>query len=229
MHEWLARKSYARGKRALRSVSLRSPTFAAIARRASAICYVFGMRRSFFLLALALATFPLHAQEPSPATLAANEGIWEGYDGEWRYSSRLLISLAEAIPADKYGWRPAPGVRSVSEVLMHLAQSNFYLLSVTGPKMPHDLERQDAEKTIVSKPEVVGYLRRSLGAVRTARAGLKPGDLQRKVKIYGETVDVDGMCLRIICQNNEHKGQLIAYARVLGITPPWSAGVVLPR
>jgi uncharacterized damage-inducible protein DinB len=81
----------------------------------------------------------------------------------------------------------------------------------------------------VSKPEVVAYLRRSLNAVKTARAQLKPGDLQRKVKIYGETVDVDGMYLRIICHDNEHMGQLIAYARMNGIVPPWSAGVILPR
>ena len=165
----------------------------------------------------------------SAATLAANEGIWEGYDGEWRYVSRLLVSLAEAIPADKYGWRPAPGVRSVSELLMHIAQSNDYLLSVTGPKMPHELERDDAEKAIDAKPEVVRYLRQSLEAVRTARAQLKPGDLQRKVTIYGESVEVDGMYLRIICHENEHLGQLIAYARVIGITPPWSAGAVLPK
>ncbi len=49
------------------------------------------------------------------------------------------------------------------------------------------------------------------------------------MKIYGETVDVDGMYLRIICHDNEHMGQLIAYARINGIVPPWSAGVVLPK
>jgi uncharacterized damage-inducible protein DinB len=120
-------------------------------------------------------------------------------------------------------------VRSVSEVLMHIAQSNYYLLSVTGPKMPPELESNDVEKKIVSKPEVVSYLRRSLEAVKTARAQLKPGDIQRKVKIYGEAVNVDGMYLRIICHDNEHMGQLIAYARMNGVVPPWSAGVVLPK
>ncbi len=187
------------------------------------------MRRKLLSLVLLPCISALHAQAPGSAIAAANEGIWQGYDGEWRYVSRLLVSLAEAIPADKYGWRPEPGVRSVSEVLMHLTQANFYLLSVTGPKMPHELERNDAEKAIVSKPEVVAYLRRSLDAVKTARAGLKPGDLQRKVNIEGETADVDGMYLRIICHDNEHLGQLIAYARVIGVTPPWSAGAVLPR
>ncbi len=185
------------------------------------------MIRKLLLVCLVLGARTLHAQ--SPAMLAANEGIWEGYDGEWRYVSRLLLSMAEAIPADKYAWRPAPGVRSVSEVLMHIAQSNFYLLSATGPKMPHELERDDAEKTIATKTEVVAYLRRSLDAVKTARASLKPGELQRKVVIEGETVNVDGMYLRIICHDNEHMGQLIAYARMNGIVPPWSAGVVLPK
>ncbi len=161
--------------------------------------------------------------------LAANEGIWEGYDGELRYTSRLLLSLADAIPADKYSWRPAPGVRSVSEVLMHLAQSSFYLLSVTGPKMPHELERNDIETAITSKPDVLAWLRRSLQAVETARAQLKPADLQRKVRIEGETVTADGMYLRILCHDNEHMGQLIAYARTNGIVPPWTAGTILPR
>ena len=185
------------------------------------------MIRRSVLASFVLSAALLHAQ--SPATLAANEGIWEGYDGEWRYVSRLLVSMAEAIPADKYSWRPAPGVRSVSEVLMHVAQANYYLLSATGPKMPKELERNDVEKTIVSKPEVVGYLRRSLEAVKVARAQLKPGELQRKVKIEGEMDTVDGMYLRIICHDNEHMGQLIAYGRVNGVVPPWSAGVVLPK
>ena len=95
--------------------------------------------------------------------------------------------------------------------------------------MPPELAGNDVEKKIVSKPEVVAYLRRSLEAVKAARAQLKPGDLQRKVKIYGEPVNVDGMYLRIICHDNEHMGQLIAYARMNGIVPPWSAGTVLPK
>lgn len=185
------------------------------------------MLRRLLFVVLLLGAYTLRAQTRSEA--AANEGIWEGYDGEWRYVSRLLVSIADAIPADKYSWRPEPGVRSVSEVLMHIAQSNYYLLSVTGPKMPPELASNDVEKRITSKREVMSYLRRSLDAVRTARGQLGPDDLQRNVKIYGKAVKVDGMYLRIICHDNEHMGQLIAYARINGIVPPWSAGVVLPR
>ena len=150
------------------------------------------------------------------------EGLWEGYDGEWGHVSRQLVALAEAFPADKYSWRPAPGVRSVSEVFMHIALANFYLLSVTGPKMPADIQSADIEKTVTSKADVIAFLKRSLDAVKTARAQLKPGELERKVKIEGKTVTVDGMYLRIIVHDNEHMGQLVAYARMNGIVPPWS-------
>jgi uncharacterized damage-inducible protein DinB len=172
------------------------------------------------LLLLVLSTATLHAQ-----TAAANpqyEGIWEGYDGEWTHVTHQLVELANAIPENKYSWRPAPGVRSISEVFVHIAQANFELLSVTGPKMPSDMESDRLEKDVTSKSEVIRDLERSFQAVKLARAQLKPGDLQRKVQIEGKTVTVDGMYLRIIVHDNEHMGQLIAYARINGIVPPWS-------
>jgi hypothetical protein len=103
---------------------------------------------------------------------APPEGIWQGYDGEWRHVSRQLIALAEATPADKFAWRPAAGVRSTSEVYMHLAA--------------------------------------------------KPSDLERKVHVADRDATVDGMYLRIIVHANEHMGQLIAYARMTGVVPPWA-------
>jgi uncharacterized damage-inducible protein DinB len=165
------------------------------------------------LLFFVLCTTALHAQL---------EGLWEGYDGEWGHVSRQLVALAEATPADKFAWRPAPGVRSTSEVYMHIALANFYLLSVTGPPMPPDIKSDEIEKTVTSKAEVIAYLKRSLDAVKTARAQLKPGDLQRKVSIMNKGVTVDGMYLRILVHDNEHMGQLIAYARMTGVVPPWS-------
>src|ERR1700677_4953391 len=164
------------------------------------------------LLFLLLSTSTIHAQ---------NEGLWEGYDGEWSHVSRELIALAEATPADKFSWRPAPGVRSTSEVYMHIVEANLWLLSVTGPKMPADY-KEGMDKTVTSKPEVIAWLKRSLDAVKQAHARVPPADLQRKVHIADRDATVDGMYLRIIVHANEHMGQLIAYARMTGVTPPWS-------
>lgn len=163
------------------------------------------------LLFVLLSTATIHAQ---------NEGLWEGYDGEWSHVSRQLLALAEATPAEKFAWRPAPGVRSIGEVYMHIAIANFYLLSVTGAKEPE--VKVSMEKTVTTKADVIDWLKRSLDAVPAARAQLKPADYQRKVSIDNKTVTVDGMYLRIIVHANEHMGQSVAYARMNGIVPPWS-------
>ena len=171
------------------------------------------MRVFLALIFLCLSAVALPAQAP--------EGIWQGYDGEWKHVSQQLIALAEATPAEKYSWRPAPGVRSTSEVYMHIVEANFYLLSVTGPKMPADMT-DGMEKTVSSKADVIRWLRRSLDAVKQAHLKETPEHLARKVKIEGQDSTVDWMYLRIIIHANEHMGQLVAYARMSGVVPPWS-------
>src|SRR3984957_14663868 len=152
----------------------------------------------------------------------APEGLWQGYDGEWLHVSQQLVALAEATPADKFTWRPAPGVRSVSEVYMLIVESNFYLLSVAGgPKFPADY-KEGMDTSVKSKPEVIAWLKRSLDVVKQAHAKETTADLQRKVHIADRNATVDGMYLRIIVHANEHMGQLVAYARMTGVTPPWS-------
>jgi len=173
------------------------------------------MRKALFVLLLfVLSVRPLHTQ-------SAPEGLWQGYDGEWRHVSSQLTALAEATPEEKFAWRPAPGVRSTSEVYMHIVMANFYLLSVTGPKMPADL-KEGMDKSVRSKAEVISWLKRSLEAVKQAHLAVTPKDLERKVHIMDRDATIDGMYLRIIVHANEHMGQLVAYARMTGVVPPWS-------
>jgi uncharacterized damage-inducible protein DinB len=175
------------------------------------------MKQTILLLLLtAISVCPAPAQNQK-----LPEGIWQGYDGEWLHVSQQLIALAEATPEEKFSWRPAPGVRSTSEVYMHIAEANFYLLSITGPKMPRDM-KEGIEKSVTAKSDVINWLKRSLEAVKQARLAVTPKDLQRKVHIADRDATVDGMYLRIIVHANEHMGQLIAYARMSGVVPPWS-------
>jgi uncharacterized damage-inducible protein DinB len=172
------------------------------------------MKKLLLALLLALCTRPALSQ-------TAPEGIWQGYEGEWKHVSKQLLDLAEATPADKFSWRPAAGVRSTSEVYMHIALANFYLLSVTGPKMPADF-KHDMETTVTAKADVINWLKRSLDAVKEAHGAVTAKDFERKVHIADRDATVDGMYLRIIIHANEHMGQLIAYARMSGVAPPWS-------
>jgi uncharacterized damage-inducible protein DinB len=181
------------------------------------------MRRFVSVLSsLVFAVAPLHPALAQSKPIDPDlEGVWQGYDGEWHHVSYQLLALAEATPPEKFAWRPAPGVRSTSEVYMHIVMANFYLLSTTGPKMPADLGR-DAEKTVTSKAEVIAWLKRSLDAVKEAHLKETPEHLALKVHFEDVHSTVDGMYLRIIVHANEHMGQLIAYARMSGVVPPWS-------
>jgi uncharacterized damage-inducible protein DinB len=168
------------------------------------------------LLFLALSLTAAHAQAPDPL-----EGLGQGYDGEWGHVARQLVALAEAIPAEKYAWRPGPGVRSTGEVLMHITEANFWLLSATGQKMPADFPA-DPAKIANDKPKVIDWLKRSLEAVQQAHVSVTPADLHKKVTVMKRDATVDGVYLRILVHANEHMGQLVAYARMNGIAPPWS-------
>ncbi|MEO8347901.1 MAG: DinB family protein, partial [Acidobacteriota bacterium] len=91
---------------------------------------------------------------------------------------KKLVSLAEAVPAEKFGWRPADGVRSVSEVYMHLAGANYMLPTMLGAKMPEGITR-DMEKTVTEKAKVIQALKNSFEHTRKAVAAVADADLDK--------------------------------------------------
>ena len=105
---------------------------------------------------------------------------------------------------------------------MHVALSNFWLLGYTGHPMPAEIKSNAMEKTVTAKPEIITWLNRSFDAVKSAHTNIKADDLGRKVRIADRDATVDGIYLRILVHANEHMGQLIAYARMNGVVPPWS-------
>jgi len=177
------------------------------------------------IIFLMIAT-PILAQQPNanPSQHPSSywfEGLWQGYEGEWTHVTRQVLALAEATPAEKYAWRPTAGVRTFSEVYMHIAMANFGLLSLTGPKPPQGFTA-DLEKRVTRKAEVLDWLRRSFDAVKVERAKLKPADFARRVRNGTIDATVDGMYMRILVHANEHMGQAVAYARMAGFAPPWA-------
>jgi uncharacterized damage-inducible protein DinB len=136
-------------------------------------------------------------------------------------------ALAEAIPADKYSWRPAPGVRSVGEVLMHVASEFYYWTpAVFGAKPSPVVEANKAgfEKfeKMASKPEVLKHLKEGFAYGRAAVSGLEDSKITGTQKVFGHDRQIVEMTLDMTDDLHEHLGQLIAYARMNGIKPPWS-------
>jgi uncharacterized damage-inducible protein DinB len=181
------------------------------------------------VLLLSLVALPLAAAEKAPlaaaekAPSAAPAGLRQEIIGHVDEAEKKLIALAEAIPADKFAWRPAPGVRSVSEVLAHVAGGNYFLLSMAGVKEPEGVDRRSFEK-VTDKAKVQVLLKDSFAFVREQVAKTSDADLDKQVDFFGSKTTVRSVQLRLISHSHEHLGQMIAYARSIGVTPPWSAG-----
>lgn len=137
-------------------------------------------------------------------------------------AQKKLIALAEAIPADKYSWRPAAGVRSVGEVFMHVAGANYYIASMWGATPPATVKPQDLEKEGGDKAATVAALKASFDWVNQAMAAVPDADLHRQIQVFGHQAMVADLFLGLATHAHEHLGQAIAYARMNNVTPPWS-------
>lgn len=138
-------------------------------------------------------------------------------------TEKKLVSLAEAMPQEKYSWRPMEGVRSVSEVFMHEAGANYGFMAMMGVKPPAGVDR-NAEKTVTDKAKVVEALKASFAHVRDAVNGFTDADMAKSVKMFGMTLTQEEALFIMANHMHEHLGQAIAYARTNGIVPPWSKG-----
>lgn len=134
-----------------------------------------------------------------------------------------LIQLAEAVPAEKYSWRPGTGIRSIGEVFGHVAGSNYFLLTFLGKPAPADLPA-DMEK-IADKAKVVAELKKSIEHLRATAKTMNEAELEKSVKLFGNNTTQRGVYGTILNHLHEHLGQSIAYARINGVAPPWSTGM----
>jgi uncharacterized damage-inducible protein DinB len=158
------------------------------------------------------------------AAPVAPAGFRAEYVAEIDRVGKKLVDLAEAMPADKYSWRPGPGVRSVAEVYMHIVVSSSRIRTFLGLP-PMEGVTQESEKTITDKAQIVSLLKKSIENVRAAGANLTNADLDKTIKTPGgrEMTEREVLML-LITHMHEHLGQSIAYARINGVTPPWSKG-----
>jgi uncharacterized damage-inducible protein DinB len=139
------------------------------------------------------------------------------------YKSDQVVKLAQTIPEDKYAWRPADGARSVAETFAHLASANYYFASTLGAKIPDGVNMETLEKELKTKDAIISELKRSYQVATDAIKNTTDASLTKKVEFPfpGEFTQMTAILI-IVTHSNEHLGQLIAYARMNDITPPWS-------
>jgi uncharacterized damage-inducible protein DinB len=180
------------------------------------------MRKStpiVFAAALAWAVAAAGQQAPNhPKPSGARGDVQQLLD----QAEKELIALASAVPPAKFGWRPAPGVRSFGEVCLHVAGGNYEIGGLWGMKPPPNLDLSKIEKQGADQGNAVAAMRVSFQHVRESIAAMSDADLDRQIDVFGHPGTVRLALLEAVGHAHEHLGQLIAYARVNGIVPPWS-------
>lgn len=144
-----------------------------------------------------------------------------------------FIALAKAIPADKYDWKPADGTRTVREVLLHVASDNYLLPLLAGPvataaPAATGIDIKDFqsvsryEKRPLTRDAVIAELERSFVHLYSAMGKTTAPDMAKDVNLFGQKMVLQDMWILTTTHLHEHLGQGIAYARSVGIKPPWS-------
>ena len=182
------------------------------------------MKRILSISLLALALVPHLAAQINPYK--------DGTPGVTGYRSEVVaeviiqedkfLRLADAIPADKFNWRPAPDVRSFAEVFLHVSAANYNLYKLVGTPPPSTVDVKNLEKSTTDKAKVIATLKDSFAHARKAITAMPDANLDKSLDWFGGKNTQRGILLFIVRHAAEHLGQSIAYARFVGIVPPWT-------
>jgi len=190
------------------------------------------MKRILLLIAvlgmvLGAGAFSLFAGENGQTSTAASAAVKsdnrQAFLDDLKDIEEKMVGLAEATPQDKYTWRPGEGVRSVSEVFLHLASGYFGFPSLWGVQPPAGFEFKGFDKSTTDKAKIIQLMKQSCAHMRGAVEKISDADLEKPVNFFGTKTTVNGVLFIIAAHLHEHLGQSIAYARMTGVVPPWTA------
>lgn len=165
----------------------------------------------------------------APAQPSPDEKVTNGYDLkpqailDLQQLQKKFTDLANAIPQEKFTWRPADGVRSVSEVFLHISQANYYFCGLIGATPPAEMSAKDFEKSTTDKAKIIDQLNKSFAYAQAEVGKMTNADLAKALPKLGPDANEGDVVYLMVTHAHEHLGQSIAYARVNGVVPPWTA------
>ena len=194
------------------------------------------------------AALALAVMTAAPAVAQGHEGHGAGHEGmhaeaptsglraelirDVEQLEEKYMALARAMTG-KYDWRPAEGVRSVGEVFGHVAGANFMIPSMAGVAMPESMASSSMQEGMRKMQElersgdetaILEALEHSFMHTKHAIASVQDTALEDMTRMFGQDVTKRQVLTLLVTHMHEHLGQAIAYARMNGVTPPWSGG-----
>jgi uncharacterized damage-inducible protein DinB len=179
------------------------------------------------------ASAPMHSGAPeqsaAPAAMQSDDKTPPSYDMKGQALVDLeqvhqkFVALAEAVPADKYIWRPGEGVRSIGEVFLHIAAANHNIPTMMGVAANPKYMAKDFQSSITDKKQIVDELSDSFLFAIAEIKKMSNADFAKPEKALGPDANAGDVIYILVTHAHEHLGQSIAYARINGIVPPWTA------
>lgn len=161
-------------------------------------------------------------EKPATEAPTPSSGPRAEFLTEIDYYEQRYTRLAEAMPAEKYTWRPGEGVRSVGDVYVHIAAANYGVGRALGAAPPAGLDFKSLLAMSTDKPKTLQALKDSFAYIKQSVAALNDADADKPQKMFGRQTTLRGSFIVVTGHFGEHLGQSIAYARVNGIVPPWT-------
>jgi hypothetical protein len=133
------------------------------------------------------------------------------------YHTKILIDAAEAMPADKYNYKPTAAQWTFGKIISHIAGDNRITCSAIAGTTP---EKSPEPSATASKEELVTALKNSLTVCESAVAKVNDGMLGDSVTYYGQRSTRVSPLIGLVEDWSDHYSQLAGYLRLNNILPP---------
>lgn len=135
---------------------------------------------------------------------------------------KKFVDLANAVPADKFKWRPTSDTRSFAEVLLHVAGERYQILGLMGANPPEHFNEKVFEKSTTDKAQIVSQLNQTWEFTKQILGTMSNADFAKALPKLGPQANAGDVIYILVADAHEHLGQAIVYARVNGVVPPWT-------
>ena len=169
-------------------------------------------------------TAPLTAQAVSNS---AEFEAWRKVQREDIHGLReKFMALAKAVPASKLGWRPMEGTRSFHDVFAHVAAEGNTETAMFGGRPPAgslaDFDAEEARLGKLPDDQLIAVMDKAMQSLSATLAGLSLDKMNTSITYYGQPTLPRIATTYTLNDLHEHLGQLVSYARMNQIVPPWS-------
>ena len=156
------------------------------------------------------------AQEGAPAGPVANP-VSTTVKGQMARYAKNMVAAAEAMPAEKFNYKPTPEMNTFAHLTMHIAQSNNFLCSKISGQAAPDVKLADTD----GKDKLVAALKASFEFCSTALANVDDSKLGDSLVLFGNRqTSRAGALITLSDDWYDHYGAQAVYLRLNGILPP---------